>query len=139
MKRKHLPSGGCFFIVTYTPFFGASRFIPCVVPQRIKGNNMAKDYAKAFYKSAAWEKCRAGYISYVGGLCERCLAKGYYNAGVIVHHKIHLTPDNIEIPEITLSYNNLELLCLECHNREHFKGKFERRYIVDALGHIKAI
>ncbi len=105
---------------------------------------MAKDYAKAFYKSKTWENCRAGYIKYVGGLCERCIANGLYNAGVIVHHKIHLTPDNIEIPEITLSYNNLELLCMDCHNKEHTDERLayqknKKRYIVDNFGRVVAI
>lgn len=103
---------------------------------------MAKEYAKAFYNSQAWENCRAGYIKYVGGLCERCLAKGLYNPGVIVHHKIHLTPDNITNPEIALSYNNLELLCMDCHNKEHtddrlhYQRKNKKRFVVDNFGKI---
>lgn len=38
---------------------------------------------------------------------------------MIVHHKTELTPENINDPEITLGWQNLELLCLECHNKEH--------------------
>ena len=84
---------------------------------------MAKDYAKRFYKSKAWRECRAGYISSVNGLCERCLERGRYTPGYIVHHIIYLTPDNINDPDITLNHNNLEYLCHECHNREHFQSE----------------
>lgn len=89
---------------------------------------------KAFYKSAAWKKCRAGYIKYVGGLCERCLARGLIVPGYIVHHKIHLTQDNVMDPSITLNYENLEYLCRDCHNEEHFSSKPQRRYEIDENG-----
>lgn len=80
---------------------------------------MAKDYAKAFYKTKAWKNCRAGYIVSVGGLCERCLRNGLYVPGTMVHHKVHLTPQNIDDPTITLNWSNLELLCRDCHKDEH--------------------
>lgn len=75
---------------------------------------MARDFAEAFYKSAAWLHCRAAYIEHVHGLCERCRRPGY-----IVHHKKYLTPENINDPDITLNFDNLEYLCLDCHNAEH--------------------
>ena len=81
--------------------------------------DMAKDYAKAFYKTKAWKNCRAGYIASVGGLCERCLRNGLYVPGTMVHHKVHLTPLNIDDPSITLNWSNLELLCRDCHKDEH--------------------
>lgn len=75
---------------------------------------MAREFAKEFYNSREWKKCRAGYKSSVNYLCERC-----DQPGVIVHHKKTLTPKNINDPYITLGWDNLELLCQECHNREH--------------------
>ena len=75
---------------------------------------MAREFAEAFYKSAAWLHCREAYIEHVHGLCERCHRPGY-----IVHHKIYLTPDNIADPDVALNFDNLEYLCLDCHNREH--------------------
>ena len=91
---------------------------------------------RSFYKSAAWEKCRAGYIKYCGGLCERCLKKGLVVPGYIVHHKIHLTPENVTDPSISLSYKNLEYLCLDCHNAEHFKTQVKPRYRIDGAGKV---
>ena len=78
-----------------------------------------------FYQSPEWTKCRRAYIAYVGGLCERCKANGIIQAGRVVHHKIHLTAENYTRPEISLSFQNLELLCQSCHEEEH-RGK--RRY-----------
>lgn len=75
---------------------------------------MAKEWAKSFYKSKAWQDCREAFFIFRHGLCERC-----GEPGKIVHHKIPLTPENINDPNITLSWDNLELTCQDCHNREH--------------------
>jgi len=83
---------------------------------------MAKKWAKSFYNSKEWQECRAAYIDLVGGLCERCLEKGKVNPGYIVHHKTYLTPENINDPEVTLNFNELEYLCKECHDEEHGVG-----------------
>jgi 5-methylcytosine-specific restriction endonuclease McrA len=83
---------------------------------------MAKEWAKSFYKSKEWQECREAYIAEVNGLCERCLENGKVNPGKIVHHIEYLTPDNINDPEITLNFDNLEYLCLDCHNEEHGVG-----------------
>ena len=96
---------------------------------------MAKDFARKFYSSEAWGKCRAGYRKSVGGLCESCLKKGEIIPGEIVHHKIPITPMNIGNPEIVLDWENLELLCRECHAEQH--GKRKKRYKVDALGRVE--
>lgn len=80
---------------------------------------MAKKYAIKFYKSKAWQECRAGYINSVNGLCERCLKRGKYKPGKIVHHINYITRNNINDPNVTLNWENLEFCCLECHNLEH--------------------
>lgn len=40
--------------------------------------------------------------------------------GDIVHHKKYISSKNIYNPEVTLNFDNLELLCRDCHNKEHF-------------------
>lgn len=90
-----------------------------------------------FYKSAVWEKCRKAYIQKVGGLCERCLKKGLIVPGKIVHHKEHLTEENYKNPEVSLNFENLELLCQECHNKEHFEISYKSRYSFNEDGSIK--
>ena len=84
--------------------------------------------------SVAWRKCRKAYIAKAGGLCERCLAKGLYRAGVIVHHKVHLTPENISDPTISCAFENLELLCCDCHADEH--NRLQKRYRIDEFGRV---
>lgn len=80
---------------------------------------MAKEWAKAFYKSKAWQKCRSGYIQSVQGLCETCLKKGRVRPGKICHHTIYLTPENINDPNISLNWEYLRYDCQDCHNVEH--------------------
>lgn len=92
-----------------------------------------KEFAKAFYTSQAWKECREAYRKSVGGLCERCLKSGLYTAGEIVHHKIHITPDNINDPNVTLNWDNLELVCRDCHAEIHGD---KRRYKIDAVGNV---
>lgn len=92
-----------------------------------------KEYAKSFYTSEAWKKTRLAYIKSVNGLCERCKAAGKFVPGKIVHHRKHITPKNINDPHITLSFSNLELLCEDCHNKEH-KRKENNRYTFAADG-----
>lgn len=95
-----------------------------------------REFAKEFYCSLAWKNTRRAYAKSRGGLCERCLAKGIYRAGEIVHHKVYLSPENINDPAVSLNWDNLELLCRDCHGAEH--EKIHRRYTVDEQGRITA-
>jgi len=89
----------------------------------VSGNNktIKPSFASAFYHSWAWRRCRDGYMAAGHMLCERCLAKGIIRKGDEVHHRIHLTPENMHNPDIALNWNNLETLCKECHEEEHGK------------------
>ena len=107
---------------------------PATVPPFLYGENNVQEYAEQFYKSQAWRDCRRAYLKSRGGLCERCLAKGFYNPAEIIHHKVHLTPENITDPAVSLSWDNLEALCRRCHGREH--ERIHRRWSVDELGRI---
>lgn len=80
---------------------------------------MAREFAKPFYNSKAWAKCRESYKQSKFGLCERC-----EQPGIEVHHKTFLSPDNINNPYIALGWDNLELLCESCHSKEHM-SKYE--------------
>lgn len=73
-----------------------------------------REFARKFYLSTAWRETREYIYRRDMGLCVRC-----GKPGEIVHHKEHLTPQNIDNPCITLSEDNLELLCRECHAIEH--------------------
>ena len=75
---------------------------------------MAQTWAKWFYTGKAWRNCRLAFVKSKCGICQRC-----GRPGDIVHHKVYLTPGNINDASISLNWENLELLCIECHNQEH--------------------
>lgn len=75
---------------------------------------MAQDYAKGFYSSRAWKETQAAYMESQHRVCERC-----ESVARIVHHKRYISPQNINDPNITLNWNNLEALCHSCHEFEH--------------------
>ena len=76
-----------------------------------------------FYKSPAWLAARELKIMSVNGLCERC-----GQIGIEVHHRERLTIDNVIDTLISLNQKNLELLCRECHNKEHKRFSKEVRF-----------
>lgn len=93
-----------------------------------------KEFARSFYSSKAWQRTRKAYAKSKGNLCEICLANGLYKPCEIVHHRIELTPDNINNANITLSWNNLQCVCRECHAAIHDRG--QRRYVIDDYGRV---
>lgn len=97
------------------------------------GFDMAKEFAKAFYNSAAWLKTSKAFAKSKMFLCECC-----NRPGDLVHHKVWLTPMNINDPYVTLHWSNLQYVCIECHNRIH--GEQDTRQMqFDANGQLVAI
>ena len=92
-----------------------------------------KGFAEVFYTSVLWRDTRRTYLESVHYLCEDCLARGLIKRAEEVHHKIKLTPENINNPEITLSWSNLRALCKDCHLNVHRKPK---RWRVDENGEV---
>jgi len=72
-------------------------------------------FAKSFYNSKRWKFVRNAYVQSRFGICERCGAPNSKQ----VHHKIWLDEVNINDPDISLNFDNLELLCDTCHQNEH--------------------
>ncbi|MDK7927384.1 MAG: HNH endonuclease [Staphylococcus simulans] len=50
-------------------------------------------------------------------ICERC-----GGLASICHHKVYLNQENYQNPHISLNHDNLEALCINCHNQEHFSN-----------------
>jgi len=97
------------------------------------------DGYKTFYSSRAWKDARRNYKQSVGGLCEECLKKGIITPAEIVHHKIPLTNENVGDLNISLSWNNLQALCRQCHAKAHEEMYAERtgkRYTIDEHGRV---
>ena len=106
---------------------------------------MAQEFARAFYDSPAWRSTRSAYRSFRRGLCEDCLARGIITPGSEVHHVEPLTPENITNPKIALSFDNLALLCHDCHTARHAtldkrhkagRKRAVRRYFVASDGSV---
>lgn len=98
-----------------------------------------KTKATGFYNSGAWKQTRRNYKQSVGGLCERCLAKGIIAPAEVIHHKVELTPDNIKDLNISLGWDNLQALCRQCHAEVHdeiYASKSGRRYKIDNSGKV---
>lgn len=83
------------------------------------------------YKSKRWQKLRQQKLL-LNPFCERCLRKGLFNAVNIIHHKEYVTDLNYEDDDVFFNINNLESLCIECHNKEHFEE--EKEYYFDENG-----
>ena len=85
---------------------------------------------KDLYKSKAWKQNRVAFAISRYCICERC-GRAVYVDGVndylpkqqrlryIVHHKEYLNENNYTDDSIALDWDNLELLCIDCHNKEH--------------------
>ena len=78
------------------------------------GDYMARDFAKAFYKSKEWKAVRGYVLMRDKYLCTKCGA-----AAEEVHHIKHLTPQNIIDVSISLNPENLTCLCKSCHFEIH--------------------
>lgn len=90
----------------------------------------------AFYVSMPWIACARAYRR-THPLCERCLERREISTAEQVHHKIKLTPENINNPDIVLNWDNLEALCDKCHKAEHRPEREPRRWTVDEEGNVR--
>lgn len=69
------------------------------------------------------------------GMCERCFSMGELTPATLVHHKTHLTPENIGDPHVALSYDNFQRLCADCHAAVH-AGQSAPRVTFDEGGRV---
>ena len=100
-----------------------------------------------FYNTKGWKRNRVAYAISRHCICERC-GRPVYVSGInealpknkrlryIVHHKIHLNPNNVNNPSITLDWNNLQLVCRDCHAAIHELNQRKRRYKIDDCGRV---
>ncbi|WP_044502814.1 HNH endonuclease [Megasphaera massiliensis] len=104
---------------------------------------MAREFSRDFYNSTRWRKCAKEFAKSKLYICERCHNQYRPKPGkkrrYIVHHKKPLTPDNIDDEYIAYGWDNLELLCLECHNTTHAPSGAGRRMTFDEDGNLIGI
>ena len=93
-----------------------------------------------FYTSRRWRTCRTAFAKSKGNLCEKCLARGLINAGtkeqpLETHHIIPLDARTVLDPKIALNWDNLQLLCKDCHGAE--KERKSKRWRIAADGTVQ--
>ena len=92
---------------------------------------MSRNTDPTFYQSKAWKQVRKNIWLKQSCLCAECHRPVYVDKisewipkekrlKGIVHHKIHLDFINVHDDSIALNEDNLEGLCIDCHNKEHF-------------------
>lgn len=100
---------------------------------------LTQEQRRSFYNSMAWRNKRSDVMKRDHFECQRCKSLGKvsideyeYNKNnrkkikLVVHHKKELA-DN---PDLALDDENLETLCVECHNEIHdrnFKTKHHKK------------
>ncbi|NMD90787.1 HNH endonuclease [Staphylococcus hominis] len=93
---------------------------------------MTRSISRSFYRSNRWKKCKNAYMQSQNYICERC-----GNLADICHHKIWLNESNVDDPMMTYNWDNLEALCIDCHNKEHFGSKsIDDELMFDEKGNI---
>ena len=70
----------------------------------------------AVYHSTRWKKVRKFILKRDFGICKRC---GHANKIMIVDHIKELK----DYPELAYNYENLEVLCVPCHNTKSAESR----------------
>lgn len=78
--------------------------------QMIKADNLMK-----FYKSRDWLSLRQEALIRDNYECQICKENGKYKKAENVHHVNEVK----KFPELAMSLNNLQCLCIKCHNDVH--------------------
>lgn len=67
-------------------------------------------------------------MKYVNGLCELCMEQNKIVPAKIVHHKIHMDKNTVTDSSLAYGFDNLQAVCMDCHNRIHHSSSETRRY-----------
>lgn len=92
------------------------------------------DKVKQFYGRKDWRDLSYTLKIARGGKCERCgftaVEKEDWKK-LIGHHKTELTEANVSNPTISLNPDEVEIICMDCHNKEHRRFGYRKQvYIV---------
>lgn len=81
---------------------------------------------KTFYASSKWRDFRLSLIlerskEHDGVICEKCEKLIVNPIDIHAHHKVELTPENVNDYSISLNPELIELICHGCHDNEHHR------------------
>ena len=88
---------------------------------------ITEEQKKRFYKSGAWNNLRQQALARDNNECQQCKREGRVHVDstkvdgerksieLNVHHKYEIE----HYPKLALVLDNLETLCLRCHNKKH--------------------
>ncbi|MDP4095462.1 hypothetical protein OIN60_01475 [Paenibacillus sp. P96] len=72
-----------------------------------------------FYTSDKWRRFRLSLIAERGNRCAHCENIIARSIDIIGHHKVELTPELVNDHSVSLNPELVELICYDCHNKEH--------------------
>lgn len=78
-----------------------------------------------FYHSSQWKSARIIKLS-KQPLCEVCLERHAYSVATLVHHIYEIRTDYGW--KHRLDQDNLQSICLECHNKQEHPNSFKNRH-----------
>ncbi|MGF3103663.1 HNH endonuclease [Rossellomorea sp. DUT-2] len=77
-----------------------------------------------FYNCRKWRNLRKKALERDNNECQRCKRKGKVTlTSLQVHHKKEVKTH----PQLALSMENLETLCIHCHNDEHDRLEINKK------------
>ena len=86
-------------------------------------NPQQREEKARIYNSREWRELRAAKLRSTRGLCERCLAQGYYVPATLVHHVVPIetarTKDELRRLALDCGLGGLMALCTACHGAVH--------------------
>jgi len=89
------------------------------------------DRIHKFYTSKQWRELAYNLKIKRGGKCDRTGETFVDMSQLIAHHKVELTEDNIDDPNIALNPELIEIISFKEHNKEHRRfGHKKNVYIV---------
>jgi adenylate kinase family enzyme len=92
------------------------------------------DVLHVFYNSKPWKELSYNLKIQRGGKCERCGNKPLYFSNLIGHHKVELNESNYLDRTISLNPDLIEIICLDCHNKEHKRFGYHKQHVYIVYG-----
>jgi len=95
---------------------------------------MAQDFSRQLYVSKAWRDLRFNLIVERGPVCQQCGKVMLDISKLIAHHRIALSPANINNLDVVLNKNNIHLICFLCHNAVHKRYGYNQHNVYIVYG-----